>query len=72
MEVGFFSRVTRDRTSRNGLKLCRGGFRSDFISKKDFISLEGLSSIETGCLGKFRKHADVGPDDRVYWGTLQC
>ncbi|KAK4823520.1 hypothetical protein QYF61_003029 [Mycteria americana] len=51
--VGLFSKETSDRMRENGLKL-RGGGLSWILEK--ISSLKGLSSIGTGCPGKWLSH----------------
>jgi len=52
MGVGLFSQVNSNRMRGNGFKLCQGRFRLD-IRKNFFIE---ISSIVTGCPGKFWSH----------------
>ncbi|KAK4825506.1 LOW QUALITY PROTEIN: hypothetical protein QYF61_000019 [Mycteria americana] len=51
--VGLFSQVTSDRKGGNGLKLCHGGL---FWILGKISSPKGLSSIGTGCPGKWLSH----------------
>ncbi|KAK4818146.1 LOW QUALITY PROTEIN: hypothetical protein QYF61_006745 [Mycteria americana] len=51
--VGLFPQVTSDRMRGNGLKLRQGRFRLDI--RNNFFT-KGLSSIGTGCPGKWWRH----------------